>query len=202
MYEKFSDRARKVMALANQEAQRFNHEYLGTEHILLGLLKEGAGVGAAALKSLDVDLRKVRMEVEKRIKSGPDMVTMGRLPQTSKAKQAITLAIDSARESKDRHIGTEHLLLGIARSDGVAYEVLHSFNITPEQIEVQIRALLSSDGSDSDIHDLLLISKTRDMAIHNSSRECDTTMIRQAYQRLALAADHLHSLLTRTKPSQ
>ena len=89
MFERFTDRARKVMALANQEAQRFNHEYIGTEHILLGLVKEGSGVGANVLKNLDVDLRKVRLEVEKLVKSGPDMVTMGKLPQTPRAKKGI-----------------------------------------------------------------------------------------------------------------
>ncbi|MCA9276903.1 MAG: hypothetical protein KDA29_12840, partial [Phycisphaerales bacterium] len=78
MFERFTDRARKVMALANQEAQRFNHEYIGTEHILLGLVKEGSGVGANVLKNLDVDLRKVRLEVEKLVRAGPEMVTMGK----------------------------------------------------------------------------------------------------------------------------
>src|SRR4051812_11868956 len=82
MYERFTDRARKVMQLANQEAQRFNHEYIGTEHILLGLVKEGSGVAANVLKNLDVDLRKIRLEVEKLVQSGPEMVTMGKLPQT------------------------------------------------------------------------------------------------------------------------
>ena len=82
MYERFTDRARKVMQLANQEAQRFNHEYVGTEHVLLGLVKEGSGVAANVLKNLDVDLRKIRVEVEKIVQSGPDMVTMGKLPQT------------------------------------------------------------------------------------------------------------------------
>jgi ATP-dependent Clp protease ATP-binding subunit ClpC len=82
MYERFTDRARKVMQLANQEAQRFNHEYIGTEHILLGLVKEGSGVAANVLKNLEVDLRKIRLEVEKLVQSGPEMVTMGKLPQT------------------------------------------------------------------------------------------------------------------------
>src|SRR5262249_52739625 len=81
MYERFTDRARKVMQLANQEAQRFNHEYIGTEHILLGLVKEGTGVAANVLKNLDIDLRKIRLEVEKIVQAGPDMVTMGKLPQ-------------------------------------------------------------------------------------------------------------------------
>ena len=79
MYERFTDRARKVMQLANQEAQRFNHEYIGTEHILLGLVKEGSGVAANVLKNLDVDLRKIRLEVEKLVQSGPEMVTIGKL---------------------------------------------------------------------------------------------------------------------------
>ncbi|MFI4873554.1 MAG: Clp protease N-terminal domain-containing protein, partial [Phycisphaerales bacterium JB061] len=92
MFERFTDRARKVMALANQEAQRFNHEYIGTEHILLGLVKEGSGVGANVLKALSVDLRKVRLEVEKLVKQGPEMVTMGKLPQTPRAKKVIEYA--------------------------------------------------------------------------------------------------------------
>ena len=93
MFERFTDRARKVMALANQEAQRFNHEYIGTEHILLGLVKEGSGVGANVLKNLDVDIKKLRLEIEKLVKSGPDMVTMGKLPQTPRAKKVIEYAM-------------------------------------------------------------------------------------------------------------
>lgn len=88
MYERFTDRARKVMQLANQEAQRFNHEYIGTEHMLLGLVKEGTGVAANVLKNLDVDLRKIRLEVEKLVQSGPEMITMGKLPQTPRAKRS------------------------------------------------------------------------------------------------------------------
>ena len=81
MYERFTDRSRKVMQLAQSEAQRFNHEYIGTEHLLLGLIKEGSGVASHVLQNLDVDLRKVRLEVEKIVQSGPDMVTVGKLPQ-------------------------------------------------------------------------------------------------------------------------
>src|SRR5471030_2197627 len=115
MFERFTDRARKVMALANQEAQRFNHEYIGTEHILLGLVKEGSGVGANVLKNLDVDLRKVRLEVEKLVKSGPDMVTMGKLPQTPRAKKVVEYAMEEARNLNHNYVGTEHLLLGLIR---------------------------------------------------------------------------------------
>src|SRR5216683_7976200 len=115
MYERFTDRARKVMILANEEAQRFNHEYIGTEHILLGLVKEGAGVAANVLKNLDIDLRKIRLEVEKIVQSGPDMVTMGKLPQTPRAKKVIEYSIEEARNLNHNYVGTEHLLLGLLR---------------------------------------------------------------------------------------
>src|SRR5438094_9445195 len=97
MYERFTDRARKVMQLANQEAQRFNHEYIGTEHLLLGLVKEGSGVASNVLKNLDIDLRKIRLEVEKVVRSSPGRVTPGRLPQTPRSKKAIEYAIEEAR---------------------------------------------------------------------------------------------------------
>ena len=113
MYERFTDRARKVMQLANQEAQRFNHEYIGTEHVLLGLIKEGSGVAANVLKNLDVDLRKIRLEVEKLVQSGPDMVTMGKLPQTPRAKKVIEYAMEEARNLNHNYVGTEHILLGL-----------------------------------------------------------------------------------------
>src|SRR6184192_815701 len=125
MYERFTDRARKVMQLANQEAQRFNHEYIGTEHILLGLVKEGSGVAANVLKNLDIDLRKIRLEVEKIVQSGPDTVTMGRLRQTPLAKRAIQFSVNESQELGDKYIGSQHLLLGLLRADeGVACKVL------------------------------------------------------------------------------
>src|SRR5579871_3255126 len=114
MYERFTDRARKVMQLANQEAQRFNHEYIGTEHILLGLVKEGSGVAANVLKDLDIDLRKIRLEVEKIVRSRPD-VTPGKLPMTSRAKKVIEYSIEEARNLNHNYVGTEHLLLGLLR---------------------------------------------------------------------------------------
>jgi len=145
MFERFTDRARKVMALANQEAQRFNHEYIGTEHILLGLVKEGSGVGANVLKNLDVDLRKVRLEVEKLVKSGPDMVTMGRLPQTPRAKKVIEYAIEEARNLNHNYVGTEHLLLGLLREqDGVAAQVLMNLGLKLEEVREEVLNLLGA----------------------------------------------------------
>ncbi len=129
MFERFTDRVRKVMALANQEAQRFNHEYIGTEHILLGLIKEGSGVSGAVLKNLDVDIKTLLPEVERLLKSGPNMVTMGKLPQTPRAKKVIEYAIEEARLLNHHYVGTEHILLGILReSEGIAAQVLMSYS--------------------------------------------------------------------------
>ena len=147
MFERFTDRARKVMALANQEAQRFNHEYIGTEHILLGLVKEGSGVGANVLKNLDVDLRKVRLEVEKLVKAGPEMVTLGKLPQTPRAKKVIEYAIEEARNLNHNYVGTEHLLLGLLREhDGVAAQVLRNLGLKLEEVREEVLNLLGAGG--------------------------------------------------------
>src|SRR5438552_11834985 len=151
MFERFTDRARKVMALANQEAQRFNHEYIGTEHILLGLVKEGSGVGANVLKNLDVDLRKMRLEVEKLVKSGPDMVTMGKLPQTPRAKKVIEYAIEEARNLNHNYVGTEHLLLGLLREhDGVAAQVLMNLGLKLEEVREEVLNLLGAGVENED----------------------------------------------------
>jgi len=143
MYERFTDRARKVMQLANQEAQRFNHEYIGTEHILLGLVKEGTGVAANVLKNLDIDLRKIRMEVEKIVQAGPDMVTMGKLPQTPRAKKVIEYSIEEARNLNHNYVGTEHLLLGLLREqEGVAAQVLMNLGLKLEDVREEVLNLL------------------------------------------------------------
>ena len=145
MFERFTDRARKVMALANQEAQRFNHEYIGTEHILLGLVKEGSGVGANVLKNLDVDIKKLRLEIEKLVKSGPDMVTMGKLPQTPRAKKVIEFAIEEARALNHNYVGTEHILLGLLReTEGIAAQVLLNLGLKLENVRQEVLNLLGA----------------------------------------------------------
>ena len=143
MYERFTDRARKVMQLANQEAQRFNHEYIGTEHILLGLVKEGSGVAANVLKNLEVDLRKIRLEVEKLVQSGPEMVTMGKLPQTPRAKKVIEYSMEEARNLNHNYVGTEHILLGLLREqEGVAAQVLMNLGLKLEEVREEVLNLL------------------------------------------------------------
>jgi ATP-dependent Clp protease ATP-binding subunit ClpC len=153
MYERFTDRARKVMQLANQEAQRFNHEYIGTEHILLGLVKEGSGVAANVLKNLDVDLRKIRLEVEKLVQSGPEMVTIGKLPQTPRAKKVIEYSMEEARNLNHNYVGTEHILLGLLREqEGVAAQVLMNLGLKLDDVREEVLNLLGHgmDAGDSE----------------------------------------------------
>lgn len=143
MYESFTERAVRVIRFANQEAQRFNHEYIGTEHILLGLIKEGSGVAVQVLRNLGVDLRKVRLEVEKLVQSGPDMVFMGKLPFTPKAKKVIEYAMQEARDLQHNYVGTEHILLGILReAEGVAAAVLLSLGINLNNVHASVFDLL------------------------------------------------------------
>ncbi len=131
------------MQLANQEAQRFNHEYIGTEHVLLGLIKEGSGVAANVLKNLDIDLRKIRLEVEKLVQSGPDMVTMGKLPQTPRAKKVIEYSMEEARNLNHNYVGTEHILLGLLREqEGVAAQVLMNLGLKLEDVREEVLSLL------------------------------------------------------------
>ena len=145
MFERFTARARKVMALANQEAQRFNHEYIGTEHILLGLIKEGSGVGANVLRNLDVDLHKVRRAVEQHVSPGPEMMASAKLPQTPRAKKVIEYAVFEARDLNHNYIGTEHLLLGLLRIEkGVAANVLTEFDLKLDQIREEVQSLLGA----------------------------------------------------------
>jgi ATP-dependent Clp protease ATP-binding subunit ClpC len=135
MFDRFTDRARKVMNLAKQEAQRLNHEYIGTEHILLGLIQEGSGVAASVLKNLGIDLKKIRAEIEKIVKGSPTMVTMGTLPFTPRAKKVLELALEEASQLGHNYIGTEHLLLGLIKeNEGIAARVLLNLGVKLEEV--------------------------------------------------------------------
>ncbi len=146
MFDRFTDRARKVMALARKEAQRFNHDFIGTEHILLGLIQEGSGVAANVLKNLGVEITKIRSEIEKNVQSGPSMVTMGQLPFTPRAKKVLELSMEEANELGHNYIGTEHLLLGLLReNDGVAAQVLLDLGLKLEEVRNEVLELLGAE---------------------------------------------------------
>lgn len=124
-YERFTDRAREVIELANQEAQQLQHQYLGTEHILLGLILEESGVAATVLHEFGADLRRIRREIEKILGPGPISTLSGRRPQTPRVKRVIEGAIEEARRLGDDEIGPEHLLLGLlSEEEGVAAQAL------------------------------------------------------------------------------
>ena len=151
MFDRFTDRAKKVMNLARQEAQRFNHEYLGTEHILLGLVQEGSGVAANVLKQLSIDLDKIRVEVEKIVKTGPSMVTMGQLPFTPKAKKVLELSLEEASNLGHNYIGTEHILLGLIKeNEGIAAQVLMNLGVKLEDVREEVLDFLGADAADDD----------------------------------------------------
>ena len=147
MFDRFTERARKVMTLARQEAQKLNNDYIGTEHILLGLVQEGSGVAAQVLKNLEVDLRKVRAEVERLVEQGTSPVTGPQLPFTPRAKRVLELALEEAQNLGHNYIGTEHLLLGLIReSDGPAAHVLQNLGVKPEEVREEGVELLGADA--------------------------------------------------------
>jgi ATP-dependent Clp protease ATP-binding subunit ClpC len=159
-FDKFTDRARKVLTLAQDEAQRFNHNYIGTEHLLLGLVREGEGVAARVLENMNVELSKVRTAVEFIIGRG-DRPVVGEVGLTPRAKRVIELAIDEARRLGHNYIGTEHLLLGLVREgEGIAAGVLESLGVNLDKVRHQVIHVLSQSTSVSPTQESKRPSKT------------------------------------------
>ena len=145
MFNRFTERARKVILLAKEEAKRFNHDYIGTEHILLGLVREGEGVAAVVLQKMGLSLQQIRLEIEKLVKPGPSTVISGDIPFTPKAKKAIELSGEEARALGHNYIGTEHLLLGLIREgEGVASQVLLNMGVDLDKVRNEVVELLGS----------------------------------------------------------
>ncbi|HEV2123786.1 MAG TPA: ATP-dependent Clp protease ATP-binding subunit [Chloroflexota bacterium] len=145
-FDKFTERAKKVLVLAQEEAQRFNHNYIGTEHLLLGLVREGEGIAAKVLSNLGVELNKVRSAVEFIIGRGDRMV-IGDISLTPRAKKVIELAVEEARRLNHNYIGTEHLLLGLVREgEGIAAGVLESLGVNLEKVRTQVIQVVSQSG--------------------------------------------------------
>tara|TARA_B100000614_G_scaffold262909_1_gene300507 strand:+ start:81048 stop:81689 length:642 start_codon:yes stop_codon:yes gene_type:complete len=185
MFERFTDRARKIMALANQECQRLNHEYIGTEHILLGLAKEGNGVGCAALKKLGVSLDDIIANVNKLVRKGPEMVTMGRLPQTPRAKKIVEYAIEQAKGLGHNYVGSEHILLGILQEhDGVAAQILMNMGVTIDKTKTAIVQVLtdSDDGITDEVRRIAESVLGYKVAQENNARKQEENAI--LHQRL------------------
>jgi len=144
----FTDRVRKVLAMAREEAIRLQHDYVGTEHILLGLIREGEGVAAAVLMNLNVDLEQIHERVEESVRKGKATIALGELPYTSRAKKVLEYAMAEARELNHSYVGTEHLLLGLLREEkGIAAHVLTTLGVTLEDARAETLKLLGSDVS-------------------------------------------------------
>jgi ATP-dependent Clp protease ATP-binding subunit ClpC len=159
-FDKFTDRARKVLTLAQDEAQRFNHNYIGTEHLLLGLVREGEGVAARVLENMNVELPKVRTAVEFIIGRG-DRPVVGEVGLTPRAKRVIELAIDEARRLGHNYIGTEHLLLGLVREgEGIAAGVLESLGVNLDKVRHEVIRVLSQSSSVGPAQETKRSSKT------------------------------------------
>ncbi|MDX1675228.1 MAG: ATP-dependent Clp protease ATP-binding subunit, partial [Longimicrobiales bacterium] len=142
----FTDRVRKVLAMAREEAIRLQHDYVGTEHILLGLIREGEGVAAAVLTNLNVDLEQIHERIEESVKKGKATIALGELPYTSRAKKVLEYAMAEARELNHSYVGTEHLLLGLLREEkGIAAQVLNSLGLTLDDARSETLKLLGSD---------------------------------------------------------
>jgi ATP-dependent Clp protease ATP-binding subunit ClpC len=147
----FTPRAIQVIALAHKEAERFNHNFIGTEHILLGLIKLGIGVATNVLKNLGLNLENVRMEVERQAGIQPDQKITGRIPFTPRAKSVLEIAKREAKLLNRTHIGTEHLLLGLlSESEGLAARVFKNFNVNVEQARKEILNELNPNFSPGD----------------------------------------------------
>ena len=148
-FDRFNDRAKRVLALAQDEAIRFNHNYIGVEHLLLGLIREGEGVAARALNSLGVDLSKARTSVEFLMGRGDSTTSPSEITLSPRTKKVIELAIDEARKLGHGHVGTEHLLLGIVREGGhIGAGVLESLGVTLDKVRHQVIAGLGQQGTD------------------------------------------------------
>jgi ATP-dependent Clp protease ATP-binding subunit ClpC len=147
----FTDRVRKVLAMARDEAIRLQHDYVGTEHILLGLIREGEGVAAAVLANLSVDLDQVHQQVEESVRKGKATIALGELPYTSRAKKVLEFAMAEARELNHSYVGTEHLLLGLLREEkGIAAQVLNAVGVTLDETRAETLKVLGSDVSGSE----------------------------------------------------
>ncbi len=139
MFDKFTNRAKQVIKLAKKEAQRLNHNYLGTEHVLLGLLKLGQGVAVNVLRNLNIDFETVRDEVEKLVGYGPEIQVYGDPALTGKVKKVFEYANEEAANLNHNYVGTEHLLLGLLRqTDGVAAQVLENLNVNLKEVRKEV----------------------------------------------------------------
>jgi ATP-dependent Clp protease ATP-binding subunit ClpC len=153
VFERFTERAKQVVVLAQEEARALKHNYIGTEHILLGLLREEEGLAARVLESLDITVEEVREQVKRLVGRGDEDIVTGQIPFTPRAKKVLELALREALALGHNYIGTEHVLLGVVRENqGVAARILLDFDADAEKIRKQIMSVLSGPGGPGLVH--------------------------------------------------
>ncbi|HOW27237.1 MAG TPA: ATP-dependent Clp protease ATP-binding subunit [Elusimicrobiota bacterium] len=162
MSNRFTERAQRVILIAQEEAKRLNHDYVGTEHLLLGLIALGEGVAAQVLANLGVDARRVRAEIEKIVGTGDNVMLLGEIPFTPRAKKVLELGVEEAQQMGHNYVGTEHLLLGLIREEeGVAARVLENLGVRLDVVREEIISLLGEGGQSSSSHSAPASSTTR-----------------------------------------
>ena len=153
MFDQFTDRARKICALARHEAERLNHDYIGTEHLLLGLIVEGSGVAANVLENLDVNIERAREEVKDLVKPAPEPLLTGAFPFTPRGKKVLEFAIDEARLLGHKYVGSEHLLLGVLReTKGLGAQVLINMGLNLDDVRCEVMEFLGIKDNPEEIH--------------------------------------------------
>jgi ATP-dependent Clp protease ATP-binding subunit ClpA len=210
MFERFTDRARRSLFLSQEEARRLNHNYVGTEHLLLGLVSEGQGVAAKALESLGISLEMVRAQVEESIGQGQRAPT-GHIPFIPRAKKVLELSLREATQLGHNYIGTEHLLLGLVREgEGVAAQVLVKLGADRSRVRHQVIQLLTGHSGGMEIVRTQLVRMTVPEDLRQAKeqlaqvrREKEEAIDRQDFERAAALRDAEKQLLTRlTKREQ
>jgi ATP-dependent Clp protease ATP-binding subunit ClpC len=182
MFERFTDRARRVITYSNQEAQRLNHDHVGTEHLLLGLVRESTGTAAIVLHEFNVNLGAVRQQIEQRAHGPSEIKCVGELRRTERYNRVIGSAKEEAESLGKNYVGTEHLLLGLLReSEGTAARVLAGLNLRLEEVRLRVLELL---GRSPQTRDLLLDKAMRDLKLHLADEEIDTTHVRRVAEAL------------------
>ena len=148
MFKRFTERARRVIIFAREEAERYHHEYLGTEHILLGMLKDGGGIAITVLQKAGLSVEQIRMEVERHLPRNANTLIVGEIPFTPKAKKVLEYGVEEARLMGHNYIGTEHLLLGLLKEkEGIAFKVLNTFGVRLVETREKILNLLQEPAT-------------------------------------------------------
>lgn len=179
MSNRFTERVQRVIIIAQEEAKRLNHDYVGTEHILLGLVALGEGVAAKILSNIGVDLRKVRAEVEKLVGTGDNVMLLGEIPFTPRAKKVLELAVEEAQNLGHTYVGTEHLLLGLLREEeGIAARVLENLGVKLADVKEEVINLLGEGGDSPSPHTGTQKSKTKTPNLDEFGRDL-TAMARE-----------------------